>query len=112
MKLVIDDLPSVFVSLSDPTRLRILNLLSEREVCVCHLVDVLALVQPKVSRHLACLKKGGLVAARREGKWMHYRWTAHPHPAARNIMDGLRDWMSKDRQMTEERKRLKAVCCE
>ena len=105
------DLPSFFVSLSDPTRLRILNLLSEKEICVCHVVDVLGLMQPKVSRHLAYLRKTGLVTARRDGKWMHYRWAPHPHPAARNIMDALRDWMAKDRGMSRERKRLKTLCC-
>ena len=104
-------LPLVFSALSDPTRLRLLNLLSEGEVCVCFLCDVLKLVPPKVSRHLAYLKRAGLVTARREGKWMHYGWVTHEEPVTRNVMDSLRDWMTKDASMTRERDALKKVCC-
>lgn len=64
---------AVFRALSDPTRLRILNLLQSGEVCVCHIVAVLGSPQPTVSRHLAYLRKVGLVATRKEGLWMHYR---------------------------------------
>ena len=61
---------------ADPVRLRLLNLLAEgREVCVCHLHEALELPQPTVSRHLAYLRKAGLVAARKEGLWVHYRLT-------------------------------------
>jgi ArsR family transcriptional regulator, arsenate/arsenite/antimonite-responsive transcriptional repressor len=59
---------------ADPTRVRLLNLLArEGEVCVCHLVDVLETNQPKVSRHLAYLKRVGLVKDRKDGLWVHYR---------------------------------------
>ena len=105
------DLPRFFQALGDPTRLRLLHLMGEQEVCVCYFVEILGDPQPKVSRHLAYLRKTGLVTARRDGKWMHYRWAPHPHPAARNIMDALRDWMAKDRGMSRERKRLKTLCC-
>lgn len=105
------DLPEVFKALSDPTRLRLLNLLAEGEVCVCHLGEVLRIVQPKVSRHLAYLKRAGLVSARREGKWMHYGWGKHEDPMTRGILDGVRDWMMKDPAMARERKALKGVCC-
>jgi ArsR family transcriptional regulator, arsenate/arsenite/antimonite-responsive transcriptional repressor len=63
----------LFRALADPTRLRLLNLIADREICVCYFVGILGLPQPKVSRHLAYLRRGGLVLARREGKWMHYR---------------------------------------
>ena len=105
------ELPLIFKALSDPTRLRLLNLLSEREVCVCFLCEVLKLVQPKVSRHLAYLKRAGLVSARREGKWMHYGWASHRDPVIRSVMDGLRDWMAKDEKLRNERAALKRVCC-
>ncbi len=62
----------MFRAFSDGTRLRLLNLLRGGEVCVCDLVDVLALPQPKVSRHLAYLRRAGLVTARKDGYWMHY----------------------------------------
>lgn len=105
------ELPPIFKALSDPTRLRLLSLLSEGEVCVCFLSEVLKLVQPKVSRHLAYLKRAGLVTARREGKWMHYTWAEQSEPVAGNVMDGLRDWMAKDEALGSERAALKRVCC-
>ncbi len=67
------DLALFYTALSDPTRLRLLSLMRGGEVCVCHLQAVLKTNQPKISRHLAYLKKTGLVEARRDGKWMHYR---------------------------------------
>jgi len=105
------ELSTVFKALSDPTRLRLLNLLAEGEVCVCFLCDVLRLVQPKVSRHLAYLKRAGLVTARRDGKWMHYSWTNHGKGATRGVMDGLRDWMAKDQGLRAEREALKKGSC-
>jgi ArsR family transcriptional regulator len=60
-------------ALADETRLRLLYLLKNGEICVCHLQDVLQTNQPKVSRHLAYLRKSGLVETRRDGKWTYYR---------------------------------------
>ena len=65
-------LAGLFAALADTTRLRLLNLMAGREVCVCHFVEILGQSQPKISRHLAYLPNAGIVAARREGKWMHY----------------------------------------
>ncbi len=101
---------SLFKTLADPTRLRLLNLLACGETCVCDLTDTLRVVQPKVSRHLARLKRAGLVDARREGKWMHYRWTQHCDPFVRHVLTGLREWMAKDARLMGERQRRK-VCC-
>ena len=70
------NLAGLFAALADTTRLRLLNLMGGREVCVCYFVEILRQGQPKISRHLAYLRKAGLVAARREGKWMHYRIVA------------------------------------
>ena len=67
------DLSLLFAALADRTRLRLLNLIADREICVCYLVEILRISQPKVSRHLAYLRRAGMVASRREGKWMHYR---------------------------------------
>ncbi len=68
-----DELLSLFKALSDVTRLRIVKLLENGELCVCHLVAAVGMSQPKVSFHLKVLKEAGLVRDRREGKWMHYR---------------------------------------
>src|SRR5580658_4764971 len=62
-----------FAALADENRLRLLYLMKEGEICVCYLQRVLQTNQPKISRHLAYLKRAGLVEARRDGKWMHYR---------------------------------------
>ena len=62
----------LFAALADPTRLRILNLLSSGEVCVCFFAEALETNNPKISRHLSYLKRAGLVKGRRDGKWIHY----------------------------------------
>ncbi|MFN2391782.1 MAG: ArsR/SmtB family transcription factor, partial [Pyrinomonadaceae bacterium] len=62
-----------FLALADKTRLRLLNLMRENEVCVCFFTEVLDESQPKISRHLAYLRNAEIVSARREGKWIHYK---------------------------------------
>jgi ArsR family transcriptional regulator len=69
----IQSLEGIFHALADGTRIRILGLLLSGEVCVCNLHESLGESQPKISRHLAYLRKAGLVATRREGLWVHYR---------------------------------------
>jgi ArsR family transcriptional regulator len=69
----VDDLATVFRALGDPIRLRILALIGGGEVCVCHIHEALRLPQPTVSRHLAYLRRSGLVDTRRDGLWVHYR---------------------------------------
>ena len=101
----------LFKTLSDPTRLRLLNLLACGETCVCDLTDTLRVVQPKVSRHLAHLKRAGLVETRRNGKWIHYQWAKQGDPLVRHVLAGLRAWMEKDDQMNGERQRRQRVCC-
>ena len=65
---------ALFAALADPTRLRAVMLIrSEGEVCVCELTHALRESQPKISRHLACLRDARVVRARRRGTWMHYR---------------------------------------
>ena len=72
------EMETVFRALADQTRLRILGLLLTGEVCVCHIHDSLKVSQPKASRHLAYLRRAGLVATRREGLWIHYRMATLP----------------------------------
>ena len=67
------NLVSFHAALADKSRLRLINLMKNGEICVCHLQGVLKTNQPKISRHLAYLRKAGLVTARRDGKWTHYR---------------------------------------
>src|SRR5260370_42665951 len=95
----------LFKTLADPTRLRLLNLLACGETCVCELTDTMRVGQPKVSRHLAHLKRVRLVEARREGKWMHYRWAKHSDPLVRHVLLGLRQWMADEQAIIGERRR-------
>ena len=76
----LDALTSVYAALADPTRLRILSLLGDGEICVCHIHACLDVPQPTASRHLAYLRKSGLVEARREGVWMHYKLAEIQNP--------------------------------
>ncbi|HWK11761.1 MAG TPA: metalloregulator ArsR/SmtB family transcription factor [Vicinamibacterales bacterium] len=81
----IHELERLFKALGDATRLRILGLLSAGEVCVCDIHETLGIPQPKASRHLAYLRKAGLVDVRREGLWMHYRLADRTAPVVHAI---------------------------
>lgn len=81
------ELVKVYKALADETRLRILALLKGGEVCVCHLHGGLRLPQPTISRHLAYLRRSGLVTARRDGVWMHYRLSPQVSPIVQEVID-------------------------
>ena len=87
----IDELQEVFKALADTTRLRILALLGNDEVCVCHIHDALGLPQPTVSRHLAYLRRTGLVDVRRDGVWMHYQVARSLDLVVRRVVDAAVD---------------------
>ncbi|MGD0940519.1 MAG: metalloregulator ArsR/SmtB family transcription factor [Terracidiphilus sp.] len=101
----------LFAALADTTRLRLLNLMTGREVCVCHFVEILGQSQPKISRHLAYLRNAGIVAARREGKWMHYRICPPADPTAASLLSSVLNSFGADEQMRADRARLDLVCC-
>jgi ArsR family transcriptional regulator len=82
----LEALTSVYAALADPTRLRILSLLGDGEICVCHIHASLDVPQPTASRHLAYLRKSGLVEARREGIWMHYRLAPQDNPVVASVV--------------------------
>jgi ArsR family transcriptional regulator, arsenate/arsenite/antimonite-responsive transcriptional repressor len=103
----LDAIEETYKALADRTRLRILALLVDGEVCVCDIHDTLRLPQPTASRHLAYLRRAGLVEARREGTWMHYRLAALD-PVIREIVQTAGHAMShvagadRDRQRFEK----------
>ena len=101
----------LFRALADRTRLRLLNLMGAGEVCVCFFVEVLGTNQPKISRHLAYLRRAGVVAARREGKWMHYRVAAPGDEHAARVFAEVMKWLGEDRDMQKDRARLVSLCC-
>ncbi|MGD0630102.1 MAG: metalloregulator ArsR/SmtB family transcription factor [Terracidiphilus sp.] len=102
---------SLFAALADTTRLRLLNLMAGREVCVCYFVEILRQGQPKISRHLAYLRKAGIVAARREGKWMHYRIAPPSDAAIASILAAALASFRNDRQMQADLAKLDRACC-
>jgi ArsR family transcriptional regulator len=83
------DMETLYMALADKTRLRLLNLMRNNEVCVCFFTEVLGDSQPKISRHLAYLRNAGLVEARRDGKWMHYSIVWPENAGARRALEGL-----------------------
>src|ERR1051325_955767 len=106
-----DNIAFLFKALADRTRLRLINLIGEDEVCVFFLVEVLKINQPKISRHLAYLKRAGVVAARRDGKWIHYRIREPHDDHAARIFREVRTWLAAHPAMQNDRSRLQKICC-
>lgn len=106
------DLVRLFAALADPTRLRLLNLMAGREVCVCYFVEILKQGQPKISRHLAYLRNAGIVTARREGKWMHYSIQRPDDVAANSILDAVLTNLAERADMQADLGRLSRACCQ
>ena len=104
-------LEELFQALGDRTRLRLLNLMADGEVCVCFFIEVLDEPQSKISRHLAYLRSAGLVAARREGKWANYAITPPEQPAARAVFDAVMATLKEEREMQRDRAALARACC-
>lgn len=100
-----------FQALGDNTRLRLLNLMGDQELCVCFFVEILGQSQPKVSRHLAYLRLAGIVTTRRDGKWMHYRIVMPPNEGAANLLRQTLEWLKEEKAMQADRARLSKACC-
>jgi ArsR family transcriptional regulator len=101
----------LFKALADRTRLRLIGLIGDSEVCVCFFVAILRLSQPKISRHLAYLRRAGIVNARREGKWMHYRLAEPPDEHAARIFREVRASLAEHPEFQRDRAKLLQVCC-
>jgi ArsR family transcriptional regulator len=109
----IKEMERLFRALADPTRLRILGLLLTGEVCVCHIHESLRIGQPKASRHLAYLRRAGLVDTRRDGLWIYYRLAVSSDPVLRIVQQAVAhalrhvDAVQKDAVRLE----MKTGCC-
>ena len=111
-----DELCQVYRCLCDKTRLRILNLLSDGALCVCHLQEILAEPQVKISKHLAYLKTHDLVESERRANWMIYQITKKANPILEKNLKCLQDLISEDPIFKTDIKRLQtldtsAICC-
>jgi ArsR family transcriptional regulator len=104
------DVELFFAALADRTRLRILNLLRDGEVCVCFFAEVLGTNNPKISRHLSYLKRAGLVNGRRDGKWMHYSLQKPETAGAVITLDAAMKMLETDPEMKRDLKRLANFC--
>ena len=112
MKQPLDRMASLFQALGDPTRLRILGLLLNGEVCVCHIHESLRIPQPKASRHLAYLRRSGLVDTRREGLWVYYRLIDLADPAVGTIRHAVTDILGHLESVRKDTTRLqKKIGC-
>ena|SRR5450759_3931181 len=101
----------LFKALADRTRLRLISLIGDSEVCVCFFVAILKISQPKISRHLAYLRRAGIVRARREGKWMHYSLAEPPDEHAARIFREVRSSLAEHPEFQRDREKLLQVCC-
>ena len=104
------NLSLLHAALADENRLRLLSLIQGGEICVCYLQEVLQTNQPKISRHLAYLKKAGLVEARRDGKWMHYR-LKKLEPGFGKILTDTLGHLKTEAQIKKDAQRLKQITC-
>ena len=112
MKLQLDQLDTVFKAFADPTRLRLLCLLrGGGEVCVCDLVATLQLPQAKVSRHLAYLRRAGLVETRREGQWIHYRLSRAQDAVHAKMLQCLRCCLDEVPELQADQERFNHNTC-
>ena len=98
---------TIFRALSDRTRLRILHLLQGGELCVCHIVAVLDVPQPTASRHLSYLRKAGLVVARKEGLWMHYRLAPAQSKSHAMLLECLAQCFREECVFAKDQERLR-----
>lgn len=105
------EMETFFMALADKTRLRLLNLMRDEEICVCFFTEVLNESQPKISRHLAYLRNAGLVEARRDGKWMHYRIIEPQNKIAAKILRETLEGLKEQDNMRLDYEKLYLACC-
>ena len=106
MKSQIGQVEALLKGLADGTRLRILGLLTTGEVCVCHIHESLKIPQPKASRHLAYLRRAGLVTTRREGLWVHYRLASSADPVVATIQQAVTHALGHVESVRKDAQRL------
>ena len=107
-----NDVDLMFRAFADPTRLRILHLLVQGELCVCDIVSTLDVPQPTASRHLAYLRNAGLVEARQEGQWHYYRLTPPRAAFHKKLLECLTCCLTEVPQLARDLKQLgRGRCC-
>ena len=109
----LETVDNVLRAFADPTRLRIAALLVSGEVCVCHIHDALKIPQSTASRHLAYLRRAGMVETRKDGLWVHYRLSSVPDAVVRTLVDAAIHCAGHLDTVMADRKRLEKAtgCC-
>ncbi len=107
----LESMEKFYMALADKTRLRLLNLMRQNEVCVCFFTEVLGDSQPKISRHLAYLRNAGIVQARRDGKWMHYSIVWPEDEGERRMLETALDWLAEKEDLRLDLEKYETVCC-
>ena len=109
----LSEMESLFKALADATRLRILGLLLSGEVCVCHIHESLKISQPKASRHLAYLRRAGLVETRRDGLWVNYRMAPLSNPVLAVVGEAVKHALAHVDSVRRDGERLekRTGCC-
>jgi ArsR family transcriptional regulator len=105
----VQTLEGLLRALADDTRLRILALVAGGEVCVCNIHGALGIPQPTASRHLAYLRRAGLVSSRKAGLWVHYRLAVPKDPSLANVLKATLDALGRARSVSTDRRRLSGL---
>lgn len=100
------ELEAFFAAFADKTRLRLINLLRGGKVSVCFLADALGESQPKISRHLACLRNAGILEARRDGKWIYYKIVEPENVFAARVLQAVLSWLDSQAVMRAEFRKI------
>jgi ArsR family transcriptional regulator len=101
----------MFRAFSDSTRLRILHLLLNGEMCVCDIVSITRVPQPTASRHLAYLRRAGLIEKRRQGLWAYYKLTAAKSTFHQSLVKCLKECFRDVPELASDAKRASRACC-
>jgi len=107
----LQQMETFYLALADKTRLLLLNLMRDDEICVCLFTEVLGERQPKISRHLAYLRAAGVVEARRDGKWMHYSIKPPNDEYGKHVLNAALRWLESREDMKKDREKYNSVCC-
>jgi len=105
----VETLEELLKALADDTRLRILALVAGGEICVCDIHGALGIPQPTASRHLASLRRAGLVSARKDGLWVHYRLAVPKDPGLASVLKATIDALGHARSIGADRRRLSGL---
>ena len=103
------DLTNLFKALADGTRLKIIGLLLERELCVCEIVDILGMSQPRISRHLKILEQAGILHSWREGKWAHYTIEKEMPDYCKTLLSGAKEGLYQNKMVKIDLQKIKKV---